>query len=94
MSTLRLLRDFAIAAFGHAASDGDLADDEVERLERLAESIAETVSLWRDLAQPVWRLRPLDPARAGVIILETVFDEVLDAPRWRALASAFARACP
>lgn len=93
MSTVRLLQDFAVKAFGDERAGDDLAEIEIERLQQLGEALAAALTHWRDLTGPVWRLRPLEPSRAGVIILETVFDEVLDGPRWRALAKAFADAC-
>jgi hypothetical protein len=91
MSSLRLLQDFAAAAFADGP-DGAAPADETETLERLGLAIATAVTQWRDLSADLSLLRPLEPARAGVIILETVFDEVLDAPRWRTLAAAFADA--
>ena len=89
MSTLRLLQDFAAVAFADEPAGG-----ETDTLESLGLAIAIAVTQWRDLAAQLSLPRPLEPARAGVIILETVFDEVLDGPRWRALAAAFAGACP
>ncbi|HEV7157713.1 MAG TPA: hypothetical protein VGN38_05090 [Caulobacteraceae bacterium] len=93
MLSLRLLQDFAAAAFANGP-EGAAPADETQSLERLGLAIATAVAHWRDLAADLSLLRPLEPTRAGVIILETVFDEVLDAPRWRALAAAFADACP
>ena len=93
MSPLRLLQDFAAGAFADEPA-GAAPVGEAEALESLGLAIAIAVTQWRDLAAQLSLPRPLEPARAGVIILETVFDEVLDGPRWRTLAAAFAGACP
>lgn len=71
-----------------------VAEGEIESLEAVAQAIGAAVDQWRDLTAGLPLLAPLDPARAGIIILETVFDEILDAPSWRVLAAAFALACP
>ena len=61
-------------------------------LDELARSIAQATTQWRDLDRPLDLATPYDPARAGELILETVFDEILDPAAWRVLAAALALA--
>jgi hypothetical protein len=65
---------------------------EVLALGDLAKAIARAASEWRDLVAPLELASPYDPTRAGDLILETVFDEVLDPAAWRVLAGAVALA--
>lgn len=69
---------------------GAMADREIEALTSLAEAIARDVSEWRDLASRLELSAALDPRRAGDLILETVFDEILAPTQWCVLATAFA----
>ncbi|HEY2480766.1 MAG TPA: hypothetical protein VGI30_01045 [Caulobacteraceae bacterium] len=87
----RLLHDLDQAASevtgrrGHAQADQELA-----ALFGLAEAIAGGVGEWRDLTQGCERLTAWDLRRAGALILESVFDELLPPPQWRFLAAALA----
>lgn len=83
-------RDFA-AHCAERIEDGDrLARAEIEALSDLAGDLAAAANGWGaavgrlDLA----RVASFDPRRAGTLILETVFDEVLSPDAWRVLAAA------
>ena len=67
-----------------------VADDEIRGLCSLAEAIGRGLVEWRALAAPLTFCRALDVRRAGTIVIETVFDEVMDPDAWRVLADAFA----
>ena len=65
---------------------------EIEALGDLAKAIARAALEWRDLVAPLELASPYDATRAGDLILETVFDEILDPAAWRVLAGAVALA--
>lgn len=69
---------------------GAVADQEIHALAGLAEAIGRGLVEWRDLTTAMALAQPLDARRAGVIVLETVFDEVLAPDAWRVLSDAFA----
>ena len=70
------------------------ADRDLAALFELAEAIARAIGEWRDLTRECERLLPWDPPRAGALVLESVFDELLPAPQWRFLAAALALSWP
>lgn len=49
---------------------------------------ADLCNMARDVAAAARRWNRDDPERAAMLILESVFDEVLDGPAWRFLAAA------
>ena len=65
------------------------ARDEIAALSALAGGIGRAVTDWRALMAPVATERPFDTRRAGALILECVFDEILPADAWSVLAAAF-----
>jgi hypothetical protein len=67
-----------------------VADDEVRALSGLAQAIGRGLVEWRDISQGLALAAPLDARRAGTIVIETVFDEVLAPDAWRVLSDAFA----
>jgi hypothetical protein len=67
-----------------------LADQETAALMALADGVARSLGEWRALIGGLELSTPLDLRRAGVLVLESVFDEILSAPQWRLLAAAFA----
>jgi hypothetical protein len=70
------------------------ADKDLAALFDLAEAIVRAIGEWRDLTRECERLSTWDPPRAGALILESVFDELLPAPQWRFLAAAPALSWP
>jgi len=96
-----LLRD----AQGHAA---DFAGECANRFEgghgvarqqeaaliALAGAIVRAVDEWRLLARDLELERAFDAARAGDLVAESVFDELLCAGAWRLLTAALALAWP
>ena len=68
----------------------ELASQETRKLMALADGIARSLDEWRALASGVELTTQFDARRAGALVLESVFDEILAAPRWRLLAAAFA----
>ena len=56
----------------------------------VAETIASSLGEWRELTGGVELLAPWDIRRAGALILESVFDELLPPAQWRFLAAAWA----
>jgi hypothetical protein len=75
---------------------GSLASRDIRRLTLLAERLGREVMAWSgavgDLdAGAAGRLRP---CRAGRLLVESVFDEVLIPEATRVLAAALALACP
>jgi hypothetical protein len=67
-----------------------VADDEIRALSELAESIGRGLVDWRRQMAEITLGRPLDARRAGVLVLESVFDEVLEPCAWRLLSDALA----
>ncbi len=65
---------------------------EIAALDELARSIARSTSQWQGLVRPLDLASPYDAARAGELILETVFDGILDPQAWRVVAAALALA--
>jgi|SRR5665213_712869 len=64
-----------------------IAGAEIETLSALARGIAASVAAWGELARGL-NAPPFDGRRAGVLVLEVVFDELLDPAAWRVLAAA------
>lgn len=83
------LRDVCIERF---EAGGAVANAEVVALTALAGAIARSLADWRDLARTLEFAAPLDPRRAGALVLESVFDEILAPDAWRVLAATLARA--
>jgi hypothetical protein len=91
----RLLHDLDKAASEVTLRCGRYeADRELAALFDLAEAIVRAIAEWRVLTRECERLSPWDPPRAGALILESVFDELLPAPQWRFLAAALALRWP
>ncbi|HEY1879593.1 MAG TPA: hypothetical protein VGG68_06655 [Caulobacteraceae bacterium] len=67
-----------------------VADEEIRGLAGLAQAIGRGLTEWRGLSATLALAAPLDARRAGTIVIETVFDEVLAPDAWRVLADAFA----
>ncbi|HEY1414944.1 MAG TPA: hypothetical protein VGF42_03570 [Caulobacteraceae bacterium] len=67
-----------------------VADEEIRGLADLAQAIGRGLVEWRSLSATLALAAPLDARRAGTIVIETVFDEVLAPDAWRVLADAFA----
>lgn len=72
-----------------AQAPGAVSRADAGKLDVLAHSVTEAVRAWRttmaalDLAAST----RFDARRAGLIVLETVFDEVLEPPAWRLLSA-------
>jgi hypothetical protein len=83
-------RSFARVSADRFEDGAQLAAAEIETLGELAAAIAADLADWRSLAArlDVARATPFDPRRAGAMVLETVFDEVLTPDAWRVLAAA------
>ena len=91
----RLLHDLDEAAAEVTQRGGrDHADRELAALFDVAEAIVRGVGEWRDLTCGCERLAALDLRRAGALVLESVFDEILPAAQWRFLAAALALSWP
>ena len=75
---------------------GSLARRDIQRLSALAERLGRDVIAWsgavRDLEGGA--LRPLEPRRAGLLLIESVFDEALIPEATRVLAAALTLAYP
>ena len=73
-----------------------LASRDIQRLSSLAERLGREVMAWsgalRDLEGAA--ASPMEPRRAGRLLIESVFDEVLIPEATRVLAAALALACP
>jgi hypothetical protein len=73
-----------------------LASRDIRRLTALAERLGRDVMAWsgavRDLEGGA--ARPLEPRRAGRLLIESAFDEALVPEATRVLAAALALACP
>jgi hypothetical protein len=87
--------DASVAELTHRCRDdfeagASVADDEIRGLCSLAEAIGRGLTEWRALTSPLSLCQSLDARRAGVILIETVFDEVMEPDAWRVLADAFA----
>lgn len=65
---------------------------ETEALGELAAAIARSVGEWQATLRPIELARPMDLRRAGDIVIETVFDDLLEPAAWRLLAAGFALA--
>ena len=70
---------------GHA-----VADQEIRALSNLAQSIGHGLVDWRRRVSDMTLARPLDARRAGTLVLECVFEEVLPPCAWRVLSDALA----
>ncbi len=66
-----------------------VADEEIRVLSDLAQAIGRGLVEWRDISAALALAAPLDARRAGTIVIETVFDEVLPPDAWRVLSDAF-----
>jgi len=81
-----LTRDYAL----RFAAGARLAQAEAEALHRLAATLTDNLAALTPLVAGLEGalLRPFDPRRAGLLMLESVFDEVLAPDAWRVLAAA------
>ena len=91
---VRRLEDSAADLSARCREDFDagrlVADEEIRALSGLAQAIGRGLVEWRDISASLTLAAPLDPRRAGSIVIETVFDEVLAPDAWRVLSDAFA----
>ena len=75
-----------------------IARAEIDALVHLADRVGKDMAAWSDAAMrlDVSLSRSFDPRRAAVLVLESVFDEVLTPEAWRLLASFLERvsSCP
>ncbi len=70
--------------------DSATADHELSALMDLAAAIRQSVDSWRPVVRRL-RLSPrseFDTSRAGALIIESVFDELLEPAAWRCLCAA------
>ncbi|MEO8927569.1 MAG: hypothetical protein ABI306_10455 [Caulobacteraceae bacterium] len=68
-----------------------LAQGDVAHLTDLAEAVAAALTHWRRIVEAL-DLAPaaaFDTGRAGALVLESVFDDLLAPDAWRVLAAAF-----
>ncbi len=73
-----------------ARTGRELADRKCGALIAVAEAIVRSLGEWRELTAGLELLAPWDIRRAGALVLESVFDELLAPPQWRFLAAALA----
>ena len=73
-----------------------LASRDIQRLSILAERLGREVMAWSGAVGDLeaCAARPLEPRRAGRLLIESVFDEALIPEATRVLAAALALACP
>jgi hypothetical protein len=91
-STAAYLRDCA----SRAPAGRKIGEADVVALRELAQGVIEAMRAWSapfeklDLARSLGGRRPalLEPKRAGALVLESVFDELIDPGAWRVLAAA------
>jgi hypothetical protein len=83
-------QEFKQACVERFEAGGAVAAAEIEILIKLSETLAGNVGQWRALTGDLDLCARLDPQRAGRLVLESVFDEVLPPEAWRLLAAAFA----
>jgi hypothetical protein len=71
---------------GTPAGEADVA-----ALCHLAQALADSLAEWRPIIARLdgHQARAFDAAHAGTLVIESVFDELLDAPACRVLAAAF-----
>ena len=93
-------RSALLHAFDHSAADlaadrarrleagRAVAREEIDALTALAGAINRNVREWDARLAPLDLDHGFDARRAGTLILETVFDEVLSPEAWRVLAAA------
>ena len=67
----------------------DVAARESRALVALAAGIAKSLAEWREHTGRLNLAASFDARRAGTLVLESVFDEILSGPQWRILAAAF-----
>jgi hypothetical protein len=87
--------DAHAAAFSAAAADraelgGPLSQGEIAHLTGLAGAIAASLADWRRRLEPLGLARRIafEEARAGALVLESVFDDLLTPGAWRVLGAA------
>src|SRR5258708_29810532 len=97
----QLLLDLDRAAADMAAPTGrELADRECGALIAVAEAIARSLGEWRELTGGLELLAPWgigrawEIRRAGALVLESVFDELLAPPQWRFPGAPRGRSLP
>lgn len=75
---------------------GSLASRDIRRLSVLAERLGREVMFWSGAVGDLEAAAagPLDPRRAGRLLIESVFDETLIPEATRVLAAALALVCP
>jgi hypothetical protein len=91
-ATAAYLRDCA----SRAPAGRSIGETDIAALRELAQGVAEATRAWTtpferlDLARSLGGRHPaaIEPKRAGALILESVFDELVDPGAWRVLAAA------
>jgi len=84
----------AQAFLSHAAEGAQLgarlSRGEIAQLTDLAGAIAASLAEWRRRVEPLDLARQIafDDERAGALVLESVFDDLLTPPAWRVLSAA------
>ena len=71
---------------------GHVAATELDGLMLLAETVAGALGQWRSLTANLELASRFDVSRAGSLVVESVFDEILFPEAWRVLAAAVALA--
>ena len=86
----RFAAEFKSGCLADFETEGDVADKDVQRLADLAESMVGQVADWAEAVGglAVARCQPIEPALAGRLILESVFDAALTPSALRVLAAA------
>lgn len=83
-------QDFVRAGARRHQAGAGIAEDDIDRLARLAERLAADLRAWAGALGEldIARHARLDPRRAGQLVVESVFDEVLIPEGTRVLAAA------
>jgi hypothetical protein len=82
---------FLVAAAESAEHGARLSRREIAHLTDLAGAIAASVAEWLRRVEPLDLARRIafDDERAGALVLESVFDDLLTPAAWRVLSAAF-----
>ena len=97
LRTLDAAREaFVEACAGRFEAGRTAALGEVETLDALARAIAKSLASWRPVFQrlDLARVADLEIRRAGALLMESVFDDVIEPDAWRVLLAALDLAEP
>ena len=96
--TCRLSYEHAAGAFRHdrsLQSDGGkgAVERDIDRVSGLAKSLVGSLVIWAPqiMALETHNGPSINTRRAAALVLESLFDDVLDGPSWRLLAAAVDR---